>query len=56
MKQCILFCLVAISAAANVTNKTLSTNNNLVVDDDDESFYTVGVLLEAGGVFTPKIG
>ena len=55
MKQYILFCFIAISAAVNVTNKTLSSNNDLVVDDDDESFYTVDVLLEAGGVFVPKI-
>jgi hypothetical protein len=54
MKQFIFFCFIAVSAAVNVTNNTLSSNNDLVIDD--ESFYTVDVLLEAGGVLTPQIG
>jgi hypothetical protein len=58
MKQYILFsfiCIMVISTAINVTNKTLLMNNDLFVDNDDESFYTIDVLLVADGVFTPKI-
>jgi hypothetical protein len=41
---------MAISTAVNITNKTSSVFNESVIDDD-ESFYTVDVLLVAGGVF-----
>lgn len=55
MKQYILFCLVCIlgiTIAGNVTNKT---DNNLSVNGDDEDFYTVDVLLSADGVSIPKV-
>jgi hypothetical protein len=61
MQHYILFFVVfvvAISTAMNVTvsNTTLLTMDNEIFVDNDESFYTVDVLLVAGGVFTPKVG
>jgi len=47
---------MAISTAVNITNKTSSMFDELVIDNDDESFYTIDVLLVAGGVFPSKTG
>lgn len=52
-------CLAVVALAVQATNKTASLEKQLNrADDDNEdgSFYTVDVLLAAGGVVPPSNG